>query len=40
MSPDRPQYEELESLLTGRASAAIAKEGAKFNYDWTVNRAQ
>jgi Protein of unknown function, DUF547 len=40
MSPDRPQFAELESILAGRAAGAIAKEGAKFAYDWTVNRAQ
>lgn len=39
MDADRPDYAELRRLLAGRTAGQLADDGAKFRYDWTVNRA-
>ncbi|NNE71867.1 MAG: DUF547 domain-containing protein, partial [Rhodothermales bacterium] len=40
MDSQRPQYQELSERLRGRTAEQLADEGARFEYDWTVNRAR
>lgn len=39
MDATRPDYAALKGLLAGRMADQLADDGAKFRYDWTVNRA-
>lgn len=39
MRPDRPDYIALKRLLKGRDAAALKEAGARYRYDWAVNRA-
>jgi uncharacterized protein DUF547 len=40
MSPSRADYPELQDLLKGKSAREIKDSGARFQYDWTVNRAR
>ncbi|MFT4604427.1 MAG: hypothetical protein ACI9W4_001158 [Rhodothermales bacterium] len=39
LDPNRPDAAEMRGLLEGRTAKELARDGAKFEYDWTVNRA-
>lgn len=39
LDPNRPQADELRVLLEGRSAKDLARQGADFEYDWSVNRA-